>query len=43
MKSVKRKRLGESLQERGKISHQDVALVIKEQSHTAILLGELLL
>jgi len=43
MKSVKRKRLGESLQERGKISHQDLALVIKEQSRTAILLGELLL
>ncbi|HLW97172.1 MAG TPA: ATPase, T2SS/T4P/T4SS family [Candidatus Acidoferrales bacterium] len=43
MKNVKRKRLGESLQERGKISHQDLALVIKEQSRTAILLGELLL
>jgi type II secretory ATPase GspE/PulE/Tfp pilus assembly ATPase PilB-like protein len=35
MKSVRRKRLGESLQQRGKISHQDLALVIKEQSRAA--------
>ena len=43
MKSGKKKRLGESLQERGKISDQDLALVIEEQSRKAILLGELLL
>ena len=43
MKSGKKKRLGESLQEKGKISDQDLALVIEEQSRKAILLGELLL
>jgi type IV pilus assembly protein PilB len=43
MKNSTRKKLGESLQERGKISHQDLASAIKEQSGKAILLGELLL
>ncbi len=43
MKSTKRKKLGESLRERGKISPQDLAGAIEEQSGKAELLGELLL
>ncbi len=43
MKSTKRKKLGESLQEKGRISQQDLAGAIEEQSRKAILLGELLL
>jgi type IV pilus assembly protein PilB len=43
MKSTTRKKLGESLQERGKISHKDLASAIEDQSGTATLLGELLL
>jgi type IV pilus assembly protein PilB len=38
-----RKKLGESLRERGKISHQDLEKAIKEQAGNALLLGELLL
>ena len=38
-----RKKLGESLQERGKISKQALEKAIQEQAGTAVLLGELLL
>ncbi|MGD0840406.1 MAG: ATPase, T2SS/T4P/T4SS family [Candidatus Acidiferrales bacterium] len=40
---MKRKRLGEVLQERGKISHADLNKVIQEQQGKVIFLGELLL
>jgi type IV pilus assembly protein PilB len=43
MKSTNKKKLGESLQERGKISNEDLASAIEEQSVKAVLLGELLL
>jgi type IV pilus assembly protein PilB len=43
MKSTRKKKLGESLQERGKISQEDLASAIEEQSGKAVLLGELLL
>jgi type IV pilus assembly protein PilB len=40
---MKRKRLGEVLQERGQISHADLAKAIQEQQGKVIFLGELLL
>jgi type IV pilus assembly protein PilB len=43
MKSAKRKKLGESLRDRGKISHKDLEGAIQEQAGKTELLGELLL
>src|ERR1700680_914226 len=38
-----RKRLGDLLQEQGRVSHRDIESAVQEQRRSSILLGELLL
>src|SRR6202521_5967102 len=40
---MSRKRLGDLLQERGRVSHRDIESAVQEQRRSSILLGELLL
>ena len=40
---MSRKRLGDLLQEQGRVSHRDIESAVQEQRRSSILLGELLL